>query len=119
MADLIASFANNPLYPIGIFFSFCAAYAFLMFLWGLVDYVFAMGNEEEKMHGRTNMVWGTSWLIVLFAAWEIVRFVASWFGKDTGDNSLGLWLTAIIVPVWILWYLWQKITAPAAAGGGH
>jgi cbb3-type cytochrome oxidase subunit 3 len=79
MGDLVASLMSDPYFYFAGAMSIAGAIAFIIFLWGVMDYVYSHGNEEEKEHGRTNMLWGTVWLVLIFVMWEFVRFVAGVF----------------------------------------
>lgn len=79
MGDFFAQIISHPYYYISAGIAVAAAIAFIIFLWGVMDYVYSHGNDEEKEHGRTNMLWGTVWLALLFVVWELIRFIAGYF----------------------------------------
>jgi len=80
MDAFINALTSNPFAAIVIFLSVCAAVAFLFYAWGFVGYINAHGHDEHQEHARTGMIWGVSWLIVLFIAWQVVRRMADFFG---------------------------------------
>ncbi len=79
MEAFINAIASNPLAAITVFLSVCAALAFLFYAWGFNGYITAHGHDEHQEHARTSMIWGLSWLIVLFIVWQIVRWLSELF----------------------------------------
>ena len=55
--------------------------AVLVFFWGLVKFILAIGGDEKAVsQGRTLMVWGTIALFIMISLWGIIRFLHSEFG---------------------------------------
>jgi hypothetical protein len=50
------------------------ALAFFLFLFGVLKYFFAQG-EEGRAKGKQHILWGIIALAVLFAIWGIIRFL--------------------------------------------
>ncbi len=80
MEAFINALVSNPFAAMVIFLSVCAAIAFLFYAWGFIGYVNAHGHDEHQEHSRTSMIWGLSWLVVLFFAWLAIRAAANFFG---------------------------------------
>ena len=64
--------------------------ALLAFLWGLVKYIFAQGDETAKADGKKIMLWGLVALFVGASVWGIVTILRTTLG--IGKES------SIIVP---------------------
>lgn len=72
-------------------------FAFIGFLWGLMKYIFAAGNENEKENGKNIMVWGLIGIFFLTSIIAIVSMVGgtllpnfggrNWPG-DSGNNRI-------------------------------
>lgn len=56
------------------------AIATIVFMWGIIRYVSAGGDEEKIREGRNLMVFGIIGLSVLISVWGIVKLVTSTFG---------------------------------------
>jgi hypothetical protein len=56
--------------------------AFLVFLWGLVKFIFRVGGGDEKAveEGKNIMKWGLIALFVLISLWGIIRFAYNEIG---------------------------------------
>ncbi len=57
------------------------ALAFLVFIYGVVKYLFISGGEETKRtEGRNFMLWGIIGMVVLFSVWGLVSILLSTLG---------------------------------------
>jgi hypothetical protein len=57
------------------------ALAFLVFVWGVVNYFFLHGGEEAKREeGRSFILWGLIGLAVLFSVWGLLNILLSTLG---------------------------------------
>lgn len=55
--------------------------AFIVFIWGVVNYFFIHGGEEAKREeGRVFILWGIIGMVVLFSVWGIVNILLSTLG---------------------------------------
>lgn len=71
----IIGIMNNVIVPL-IF-----ALAFLVFVWGVVKYIFLHGGEDkERQAGRQFMLWGVLGLVILFSVWGLVNILLSTLG---------------------------------------
>lgn len=60
--------------------------AVLLFLFGILRYVFA-GDEEKRKQARGFMILGVVALAVMMSVWGLVRFLQSTFGlENSGGN---------------------------------
>lgn len=57
------------------------ALAFLVFVYGLVNYFFLQASDEKKREeGRTFVLWGFIGIVVLFSVWGFVNLLLSTLG---------------------------------------
>ncbi len=57
------------------------ALAFLVFIWGVVNYFFLhVGDEAKRSEGRQFMLWGILGMVVLFSVWGFVNLLLSTLG---------------------------------------
>jgi len=56
----------------------------LYFIWGIIKYVTAAGDEAKIKQGKQHMIWGIIGMAVMAAAWGIVRVVIDTFGVGGG-----------------------------------
>lgn len=57
------------------------ALAFLVFVWGIVNYFFLHGDDEtQRDEGRKFVLWGLIGMIVLFSVWGFVNIMLSTLG---------------------------------------
>lgn len=62
--------------------------ALLVFIWGLVKFIFASGDEEAKETGKRIMIWGIIALFVMASVWGLVNFLAQTLGVSGGTLTL-------------------------------
>ncbi|MHB8660722.1 MAG: hypothetical protein ACYC75_02170 [Minisyncoccota bacterium] len=59
--------------------------AFLVFIWGVINYFFLHGGEEGKREeGRQFILWGIIGMVVLFSVWGILWILLSTLGIAPG-----------------------------------
>lgn len=57
------------------------AFAFAVFIWGVVKFFFLNGgNEESRAEGRQFVLWGILGMVVLFSVWGFVNILLSTLG---------------------------------------
>lgn len=54
--------------------------AFVVFVWGVVEFIQGAGNEEKRKTGQQHMIWGLIGLVIIFAAQAIIKVAANTFG---------------------------------------
>jgi hypothetical protein len=90
------AFADNPLEEIILRFAgiiqmlivVAASLALLVFMWGIVKYIAAAGDEKSQVSAKNTMVYGVIGLFVLFSVFGIVEFLQESF--DIDENQRGL-----------------------------
>ncbi|PIR69564.1 MAG: hypothetical protein COU47_02305 [Candidatus Niyogibacteria bacterium CG10_big_fil_rev_8_21_14_0_10_46_36] len=63
--------------------------ATLIFLWGIITYITAAGDEEKLKSARTYIIWGLIGLFVMVAVWGLVQVLLNTFGVGTPGTPLG------------------------------
>lgn len=80
---LIQGFAGIVDLLIGVL----AGLALLVFIWGLVKYIWSQGNDG-KVDGKKIMVGGVIALFVLFSVWGILQFIGDNLGIQGSGGSV-------------------------------
>ena len=75
----ISKFVINPV----IFILFSAA--FVVFIWGVVQFVANLDNEEARSTGAKHMVWGIIGMVVMVGVNSIVDIIQSTIRQVGGD----------------------------------
>lgn len=57
-----------------------AAASVIIFLWGIVKYLFKGSSDEARRKGRKLMLWGMLGLFVIFGIWGILELLTSFYG---------------------------------------
>ena len=69
------------------------AIGLLFFIWGLVVYIMASGDEAAKEEGKRKMIWGIIALFVIVAVWGLVALLGELVGVGQGTT-----LTTPVIP---------------------
>ena len=59
--------------------------AVILFVWGLVAFIFNSGDEKAKDEGKRKMIWGIVAIFVMVSIWGFVSILRNVFGIT--DNS--------------------------------
>ncbi|MFA6273181.1 MAG: pilin [Candidatus Paceibacterota bacterium] len=54
--------------------------AVIVFLWGVVKFVTAAGDEEKRKEGRGFIIWGLVGIAIMIALWSLVGLLTGWTG---------------------------------------
>lgn len=60
--------------------------AFMVFLWGVVKFIFAGGDEEKRKTAKHYIVYGLIGLFVMVAVWGIIEVVLNTFTITPGGT---------------------------------
>ncbi|MBX4188993.1 hypothetical protein KW785_00145 [Candidatus Parcubacteria bacterium] len=71
-----------------------AALALLLFIWGLIKFIYKSGDEKSHTDGRKFMIWGVIALFVLVSFMGIIRL----FFNDLGFNNTRYGLSPFGLP---------------------
>jgi len=82
LADLLCrvGYVLNKIIPLLI------SFGLIIFVWGVVQYVIAGGDEEAKTKGRDRMIYGIIGLAVIASIWGLVNVVVSTFGLENSNS---------------------------------
>jgi hypothetical protein len=56
-----------------------AAGAFVVFLWGVFEFIVHAGDETKRKEGRNGIFWGLIGLVIIFGAYGIINTVLNTF----------------------------------------
>lgn len=70
------------------------ALAFLVFVWGLISFILASGDEAAKDEGKRRMIWGVIALFVITAIWGILALLRGITATDDGTAEYPTWATS-------------------------
>lgn len=56
-----------------------AAGAFVVFLWGVFEFIRQAGEESKREEGRRAILWGIVGLVIIFGAYGIINLALSTF----------------------------------------
>lgn len=54
--------------------------AFVLFLWGIVEFIAGAEDEEKRRSGQQHMIWGIIGLVIIFGANAIVSLIKATVG---------------------------------------
>jgi hypothetical protein len=60
--------------------------AFVVFLWGVVEFIRGAGNEEKRSTGQRHMIYGFIGLVIIFGARAIIALLAGTVGVAVPAN---------------------------------
>ncbi|KKS26543.1 MAG: hypothetical protein UU87_C0001G0058 [Parcubacteria group bacterium GW2011_GWA2_42_11] len=69
-------------YVIGLLFVLVTVY----FIWGIIKYISAAGDEEKLTAGKRHMIYGIIGMAIMAAAWGIVNILVDYIGGGTTPN---------------------------------
>ncbi len=72
------------------------ALAVVIFLFGVLKFIFNAGNEEERTKGRNFMIWAIIGIVVMVSVWGLVYFVQNTFGLSNNNGFKQSQLNGII-----------------------
>lgn len=75
--EFLTKVQDNILTPIITLLSLAA---FLLFLWGVVEFIAGADNEEKRKTGQQHMIWGIIGLVIIFGANAIVSLIKATVG---------------------------------------
>jgi len=114
--NLVKAFVADPLLYIGMVLSAYAVLGFLTFLNGFISgaghIIPNSGHAEHQLHARVRAIMGLLNVAAVFLVWEVIRFVASWFGYTTMNTTVGVVALALFA-------FWVGYSLLFGAKGGH
>lgn len=71
----------NPL----IQFAFIVA--FVVFIWGVMQFIRNANNPDERKKGQDHMIWGIVGLVIMLGVFGIITIITRTFGINTNIND--------------------------------
>ena len=65
-----------------------AAAAFVVFLWGIFEFVAHAGEETKRVEGKSAILWGLVGLVIIFGAYGIINIALGTFNLGTIQQVL-------------------------------
>ncbi len=63
-----------------------AASAFVVFLWGVFEFIAHAGDETKRKEGRSAIMWGLIGLVIIFGAYGIINLVLGTFDAPSATQ---------------------------------
>lgn len=79
LAKVVAEIVN----PVILLLS---AVAFIVFLWGVFEFVRNAGDETKRAEGRDAILWGLVGLVIIFGAYGIINLALGTFGIQVPEK---------------------------------
>ncbi|TSC61098.1 MAG: Uncharacterized protein G01um101448_871 [Parcubacteria group bacterium Gr01-1014_48] len=89
-AQTLASLITKVTEAINLLIPLAIGLALVIFLFGVIKYITAGGDEEGRKSGRQFMLWGIIGLFVMVAVWGLVAVIANTTGITVGGGSPGI-----------------------------
>ena len=65
-----------------------AASAFVLFLWGVFEFIAHAGDEGKRAEGKSAILWGIIGLVIIFGAYGIINIALGTFNLGTIQQAL-------------------------------
>ena len=65
-----------------------AASAFVLFVWGVYEFIANAGDETKRKEGRSAILWGLVGLTIIFGAYGIINLALGTFGIPSVSKIL-------------------------------
>jgi uncharacterized membrane protein YidH (DUF202 family) len=75
--QFIANVEREILSP---FLTLIALAAFVVFVWGVVEFILGASDAEKRRTGQRHMIWGVIGLVIIFGANAIVAIIKATIG---------------------------------------
>src|SRR5579862_4868248 len=66
-----------------------AAAGFFYFVWGLVQFLIALGQGGHPDDGKRHMIWGVIGMVIMFSVIGVIQLINNTFGFVVNVNSAG------------------------------
>ncbi len=70
------------------FIPLCMVIAVAAFLWGIVQFITAAGDEEKIKAARGSIIYGLIGIFVMVSFWGIIQVFGSTFGFTPGQGTI-------------------------------
>ena len=65
------------------------AVALVLFLYGVLEFIFNQSNDEKKTSGKSHMLWGIVGLTIMIGVWTILNVIIKTFDIEGVDPEQG------------------------------
>ena len=79
--DKVNGYILNPL--IGLVF----AVAFLIFFWGIFQFIRAAGSDKERGEAKKKITYGLLGMFIMFSAYGLIRIILTTFGINQTNSQ--------------------------------
>lgn len=86
MSELNAFLARVVAQIINPIILLLSAGAFVVFLWGVFEFIRQAGDETKREEGRSAIMWGLIGLVIIFGAYGIIRLSLNTFGIQVPEK---------------------------------
>jgi len=77
--------SNIKVYILNPIIGFMFAVAVVMFIYGIVEYIWSADNEDKVAVGKTHMIWGIVGIFVMVGVYGILNLLSG-FWQDVGSG---------------------------------
>ena len=60
---------------------------FLLFIWGLVKFLWNVGEGGDNKEGKSHMIWGIAGMFIMVSFWSIIALLDNTFGLGTFNGG--------------------------------
>jgi uncharacterized membrane protein HdeD (DUF308 family) len=71
---LYTALYNQIIYPLLLLLS---SLGLLIFIWGVVEFLWSVSQGEDKKKGKDHMLWGLVGMFIIACAWSILMFISN------------------------------------------
>jgi hypothetical protein len=86
MAELNAFLARVVAQIINPIILLLSAGAFVVFIWGVFEFIRNAGDETKRKEGRDAIFWGLIGLVIIFGAYGLINVALGTFGIPIPDK---------------------------------
>lgn len=83
-SGLIKNISTHIANPIIVVMFTCALF---LFLWGVRAYISGADNQEVRMKGANQMLWGIIGMAIMLMTFSIIRIILATFGITSGGEG--------------------------------
>ena len=65
------------------------ALAFLLFVYGLVEFLFKLSEGGDNKEGKQHMIWGIVGMLIMISVYGIIGLIDNTFGLDIANPDVG------------------------------
>jgi len=80
--------ANINFYVLNPIISILFGLAFIIFIWGVAQYLIQANSDEARSRGTKHILWGLVGMLIMFTAFLILRVIASSIGAEVDGEPL-------------------------------